>query len=189
MAMNETVARRRARGPTDPARRGRIARAAIAVVARRGIAGLTHRAVAAEAGVPLGSTTYHFATLDDLLTAALADAAEANIAHLRDWDAALPPDADLAGALADLTMASLTADRDRTIVEYQLYAAALHHPSLRPACAAWDNAMAELFGSRTDPVAGKLLGATLCGLLMQYALCDPLPGRAEVEAIFRRAIG
>lgn len=57
----------------DPDRRQRIIDAAIRVVAGRGIAGLSHRAVAAEADVPLGSTTYHFASLDDLLIAALRD--------------------------------------------------------------------------------------------------------------------
>ena len=36
-----------------------------------GLAGLTHRAVADEAGVPLGSTTYYFADRNDLLVAAM----------------------------------------------------------------------------------------------------------------------
>ncbi|MGW1284542.1 TetR/AcrR family transcriptional regulator, partial [Streptomyces sp. NPDC002586] len=49
----------------DPERRQRIIDAAIRVVGRDGIAGLSHRSVAAEADVPLGSTTYHFATLEE----------------------------------------------------------------------------------------------------------------------------
>lgn len=44
----------------DPERRQRIIDAAITVVGERGIAALSHRAVAAAADVPLGSTTYHF---------------------------------------------------------------------------------------------------------------------------------
>src|SRR3954454_18360884 len=95
---------RRARGPGDPGRRERIANAAIAVVAERGVEGVTHRAVAAAAGVPLGSTTYHFATLDDLLVMALQTAAKHNIAGLRAWERDLPPDADLAAELTDLVM-------------------------------------------------------------------------------------
>src|SRR3954454_19445732 len=95
---------RRGRGPTDPARREKIANAAIALVAERGVEGVTHRAVAAAADVPLGSTTYHFATLDDLLAVALHTAAEHNVARLREWEQDLPPGADLAAALADLVM-------------------------------------------------------------------------------------
>src|ERR1700741_333272 len=90
---------RRGRGPTDPGRREKIANAAIAVVAERGVEGVTHRAVAAVADVPLGSTTYHFATLDDLLVVALHTAAERNIARLREWERDLPPGADLAAEL------------------------------------------------------------------------------------------
>ncbi|WP_349428893.1 TetR family transcriptional regulator [Microbacterium sp. LWS13-1.2] len=47
-------------------RRQVILAAAMAIVAREGAGALTHRAVAAEAGVSLASTTYHFAGIDDL---------------------------------------------------------------------------------------------------------------------------
>jgi DNA-binding transcriptional regulator YbjK len=179
---------RRARGPTDPARREKIASAAIAVVAERGVEGVTHRAVAAAAGVPLGSTTYHFATLDDLLAEALRTAAEHNIARMREWERDLPADADLAGALADLVIQALTEERSQTVVEYELYVAALHRSSLRRASRGWDEALVELFASRTDPVTGQLLAATFCGLVMQELLADPPPTRAKVTAIFRRAL-
>lgn len=37
------------------------------VVARYGVAGATHRRIAETAGVPLGSMTYYFDGIDDLL--------------------------------------------------------------------------------------------------------------------------
>lgn len=188
MPANESTGRRGTRGPNDPSRRERIAKAAIAVVARRGVQGLTHRAVAAEAEVPLGSTTYHFATLDDLISVALRDAAETNIRQLHDWEAGLAPDADLAVELADLVIRFLSAERDRTVVEYELYVAALHRPVLRQASTAWDDAMVRLFGSRTDATTGRLLAAAFCGLLMQGVLSDPAPTRDELIALFRRAL-
>jgi DNA-binding transcriptional regulator YbjK len=179
---------RRGRGPTDPDRREKIADAAIRVVAERGVEGVTHRAVAAAAGVPLGSTTYHFATLDDLLVVALRTAADHNVGRLRAWARELPADADLAGALADLVMRGLTEERAQTIVEYELYVAALHRPSLRRVSTGWDDALVELFASRTDAVTGRLLAATFCGLVMQALLADPPPTREELDAIFRRAL-
>jgi DNA-binding transcriptional regulator YbjK len=180
--------RRRGRGPTDPARRKKIADAAIAVVADRGVEGVTHRAVAAAAGVPLGSTTYHFATLDDLLAVALHTAAEHNVGRLREWERGLPSDADLAAELAALAMRGLTEERAQTVVEYELYVAALHRPTLRQASTGWDDALVELFASRTDAVTGRLLAAAFCGLLMQALLADPPPALPEIEAIFRRAL-
>ncbi|WP_020662073.1 TetR/AcrR family transcriptional regulator [Amycolatopsis benzoatilytica] len=187
MVKSEPASTRR-RGPNDPERRARIAKAAIEVVAERGIDGLTHRAVATAANVPLGSTTYHFATLDDLLEVALHEAAENNVRALKEWEAALPPDADFAAALADLVMGYVNEQYRATVVEYDLYVAALHRPRLRKASAAWDEALTELYGLRTDPLTGRLLAGLFCGLLMQAALADPRPTREEIEALFRRAI-
>jgi hypothetical protein len=45
-------------------------------VGAKGLAGLNHRSVAAEADVPLGPTTYHLATLDELMVAALRQAGD-----------------------------------------------------------------------------------------------------------------
>ncbi|MET9414706.1 TetR family transcriptional regulator [Streptomyces klenkii] len=51
----------------DPQRRiAELSAATEKVIAARGIEGLTHRAIAEEAGVPLGATTYHFAAMNGL---------------------------------------------------------------------------------------------------------------------------
>jgi DNA-binding transcriptional regulator YbjK len=62
------------RSRSTPARRQRgerrrreILEAALRVIGRDGVAGLTHRAVADEAGVSLAATTYYFASKADLL--------------------------------------------------------------------------------------------------------------------------
>jgi DNA-binding transcriptional regulator YbjK len=52
-------------------RREEILRAALRLIGSRGMHHVTHRDVEAEAGVPLGSTTYYFATKEELLTEAL----------------------------------------------------------------------------------------------------------------------
>ncbi|GAB3440396.1 TetR family transcriptional regulator [Actinophytocola sediminis] len=178
----------RRRGPTDHDRRDRIARAAMLLIGERGIEGLTHRKVAAAAGVPLGSTTYHFATLDDLIAAVLDKAAERSVAGLRAWEQSLAPDADLAAALADFVFRSVTEKRADTMAEYNLYALALHRPRLREAAVAWDDALADVLCARTDPLTGQMLGILLCGLLMQAVLRDDLLDRAEIEAPLRRAL-
>lgn len=56
----------------DSRRRERVLDAALDVFAEDGVAGITHRKVAARADVPLGSVTYHFASLTDLCTRAFA---------------------------------------------------------------------------------------------------------------------
>ena len=64
-----------------------IVAATVRIVAREGIAAVTHRRVAAEARVSLSSTTWHFATKGDILKAALrwtADREVARIAQIAD---------------------------------------------------------------------------------------------------------
>ena len=51
----------------DPARRDRIIDACLEVISESGVAGTSHRKVAARAGVPLGAMTYYFDGMDDLL--------------------------------------------------------------------------------------------------------------------------
>src|SRR6478735_10340617 len=62
------------RGATS--RRDLLIDTALDVIAEHGVAGTTHRRVAAAAGVPLGSTTYYFADLGDLLRAAFGRLAD-----------------------------------------------------------------------------------------------------------------
>ncbi len=83
---------RRERG--EASRRAILA-AASAVIVDVGVGGLSHRAVAERAGVPLARVSYHFPTVDDLMAAAtanymddfdrrLADMAAVTIAQGRD---------------------------------------------------------------------------------------------------------
>lgn len=182
------VTSRRLRGRNDPERPRRIAQAAITVIAERGIEALTHRAVAAAAGVPLGSTTYYFASLDELIAAALDEAAARSVAALREWDRRLSPDADLATELTNYVVEALTEHRADTLAEYNLYAIAMHRSNLRAAAADWDRALEELYVARTDPLTGRLIATLTCGLLMQSVLSDDTPTRCGIRALFVRAL-
>jgi TetR/AcrR family transcriptional regulator, regulator of biofilm formation and stress response len=66
-AVRSAARRRRARKPAPLPRHEAILDAALALIAERGTEQLTHRSVASEAGVPLGSTTYYFASRDELV--------------------------------------------------------------------------------------------------------------------------
>ncbi|MFI9241096.1 TetR/AcrR family transcriptional regulator [Streptomyces sp. NPDC053086] len=153
----------------DPERRQRITEAAIRVVGRDGIAGLSHRTVAAEADVPLGSTTYHFATLEELLVAALR---QANEGFGRVLAELLPDDGrgDLAADLARALGEWLGGDRTGVELEYELYLAALRRPALRPVAAEWTDQAAALLARRTDPVTARALLALMDGICLQVLL-------------------
>ena len=64
-------------------RRKEIIEAALRLIGRSGREGLTHRAVAKEAGVPLGATTYYFESRDDLLAQTLEYVASSELERFK----------------------------------------------------------------------------------------------------------
>ncbi|MEU9703408.1 TetR family transcriptional regulator [Streptomyces sp. NPDC047981] len=167
----------------DPERRQRIVDAALRVVGARGIAGLSHRTVAAEADVPLGSTTYHFASLDELLVAALRQANEGFGRQLRERAALPAMEADLAGTLARLMGEWVGGERTGVELEYELYLAALRRPALRPVAAEWTEAVTGALSRHTDPVTARALVALMDGICLHVLLTD-----AEYDEEYARAM-
>ncbi|WP_069743188.1 TetR/AcrR family transcriptional regulator [Streptomyces sp. EN23] len=176
----------------DPGRRTRIIDAALSVIAADGIAGLSHRTVAAEADVPLGSTTYHFASLDELLVAALRRCNENFVQALRssglfaeegdagrdEGDAGRREEgagkgvegAGLAEELTRLLEGWFVGERGVIELEYELYLAALRRPALRPVAAEWTEEAVALLSRRTDPETARALVALMDGVCLQVLL-------------------
>lgn len=172
----------------DPDRRRRIIDAAIRVVGAKGIAGLSHRSVAAEADVPLGSTTYHFKTLDELMVAALRQANEGFARLVVARGALEDPESDLAAELAGLTGEWLAGDRTGVELEYELYLAALRRPALRPVAAEWCQNLAERIARRTDPVTARALVALLDGICLQVLLTGTAYDEEYAREVLARVI-
>lgn len=137
------------------------------------MAGLTHRLVAARAGVPLGATTYYFTDLDDLSAAALRHLTDRMEADLEEWAAVLNASADLPATLAELT-AEYLADRGRALLETELYVAAARRPELRPLAMRWDDGLTRIIGACADPAAARAVAIFLCGVML-YALVRDEP--------------
>jgi AcrR family transcriptional regulator len=107
-----------------------LAAAALRCLARDGYASLTARKIAAEAGMALGHVSYHFATMDDLLAAAYAQASD----DLRQTTTTLlaaqatPLDRLDAFLRAGFTPEFLSTSHIRMRID--LWSAALSHPAI-----------------------------------------------------------
>ncbi|MGW1277391.1 TetR/AcrR family transcriptional regulator [Streptomyces tsukubensis] len=154
----------------DPDRRRRIIDAAIRVVGRDGIAGLSHRTVAAEADVPLGSTTYHFSSLDELLVAALRQSNEGFGTTVMDSRVLTDPECDLAAELARIVGQWLTSDRAEVERCYELYLAALRRPALRPVAGEWIDEVVSALAHRVDEATARAVAALVDGLCLETLL-------------------
>jgi DNA-binding transcriptional regulator YbjK len=175
----------------DPeGRRRAIVHAAVREIAEVGVGQVTHRRIAARAGVPLGSTTYYFPTLDDLVSAALREATETTQALLVDWADALTASEDVAATFVDLCRRYL-ADRDQALLEYELCLAATRTPELRAAARLWIDGLRGIcarFAGEAD--RGFALAALVEGALLQALVTgDELDAdglRAGVESLLSR---
>ncbi|MBQ0972735.1 TetR family transcriptional regulator C-terminal domain-containing protein [Streptomyces sp. RK31] len=120
--------------PTTPAARaGLVADTALALLAERGMRGLTHRAVDDAAGLPQGSTSNVARTRQALLELAvrrLADREERVLA-LQDLPAPREGTDALLDALALTVHRALTQNRDLTLARYELALEATRRPELR----------------------------------------------------------
>jgi TetR/AcrR family transcriptional regulator, regulator of biofilm formation and stress response len=120
------------RQPRGERRRSAILAAALRVVAERGVAATTHRAVAEVAGVPTSTTTYYFKSLDELLDEALLLFVREESERLRaiadQLEGQPVPPAEVARVLvAELRAGQGTND----VAQFELYLEASRRPSLR----------------------------------------------------------
>ncbi|WP_344231580.1 TetR/AcrR family transcriptional regulator [Kribbella hippodromi] len=170
---------RRVRGEQ---RRSELLAATLAVIERDGVAGVSHRVVAAEADVSVASITYHFPTLDALLVAALQSAAEDLAVELDGRGSELG--ARPADELARLIEHSAVRRRGRTLALYELYLYAARRPDLREAASAWLEPLTEIARAFAgDPQKARLLVAALDGLLMHALIGARDVDRRDLAAL------
>lgn len=159
--------------------------AALEVIAEVGIGRTTHRAVARLAGLPLGTTTYYFPTLDDLIAAALRRATAEVERDVGRWGERLGAAGDVAGALVGLVLAYLSEWR-RARVEYELYLAAARDSDLRPLAVAWLVGVREALSPRVGDDAAWAICALLDGVMLQALATGEEPDAARLTAAIRQ---
>ena len=175
---------RRARGEK---RRAEIIEATLAVVTRDGAAGVTHRSVAKQAGITTSLSAYYFATLDDLLVAALTSVADAYTARIRDI---IDTTGDRLSGLAELIAESAGPGRERALAERELATLAARRPALRPVARRWRENVGELAATLTDdPQAVAALVAASDGLCTAILLDNAPADPDQIRTVLQRALG
>lgn len=166
-------------------RRRAIVDAALRVVSRDGVAGISHRSVAREAGVPPASIAYYFSGIDELLVATLLESVDTLVVELESLRAGVRGSAELPAAVARSLVRMVGEHRERTMAEYELYLLAARRPALRPAARRWIEVAAGYIAGRGDPAAVRALLAAVDGLLVQGLIADEPPSPEELEPVLR----
>ncbi|CAN5682297.1 TetR family transcriptional regulator [soil metagenome] len=114
--------------PNDPGRRARILQATLEVIKAEGVAGVSYRGVAAQAGVPLGSMTYYFPTLEGLIV----DAFDSTRSHLEPRYAAPLREARTLADVVDVLVEATIGATSPGLDDIRLYEEVRHYGARNP---------------------------------------------------------
>lgn len=170
----------------DPGRRDRIIDACLDVIAETGVAGTSHRKVAQAADVPLGSMTYHFTGMDDLLHEAFSRFAH-TASQQFDEGIAAAYDADTAKqAITDAITHVVLGNQRDLILTHELYTLAARDPGYRDITNAWMVRSRRTLEQYFDPTTARILDALVEGLSIHRALDNEPHDTAIVAAAVER---
>ncbi|BDI22664.1 TetR/AcrR family transcriptional regulator [Herbiconiux sp. L3-i23] len=169
----------------DPDRRDRIIDRCLDVIAEVGVAGATHRRIAAAADVPLGSMTYHFSGIDELLVEAFTRFADGEAAG---FEARLSAAADVgearAAVIAIIEDDVFDSSRD-LVLTCELYTLAAREPRYRSITNHWMRRSRAALERHFSPAEARLLDAMIEGVTIHRALDTDPPD----DALVRTAVG
>lgn len=174
----------------DPDRKTRIVQAAVEVIAEYGVAGTTHRRIAAAADVPLGSLTYHFSGLDDLLAQAFRRHAERMSREYEAHFEGVHTREQFVAAVTDMIHGLADDDPRDWAVAYELYLAALRDPALRSITESWMRTSRTVLERFVDPSTARGVDALIEGIVMHKTLSTTGGAtRDETRTIVARVLG
>ncbi|MEU3570932.1 TetR family transcriptional regulator C-terminal domain-containing protein [Kitasatospora sp. NPDC036755] len=181
-----------------PDRRTALADAAIGVLADLGVRGLTHRAVDAAAGLPLGTTSAYLRTRQALLTALVRRLVELDQGELHAMGEQVPVRSaeELADGIDELMRRRLSGDgRRRSLARYACAVESVRDPELREILVPRENAgrsaVRAFLAARgvADPDARTTtLLACVDGLVFEHLVGGGKPGADAIQGLVAAAL-
>jgi DNA-binding transcriptional regulator YbjK len=187
-------------GTSKGARRRReLVTAAAALLRSGGFDAVRHRAVAAQAELPLASTTYYFSSLEELVTAAVERTSRDELAEGREQLEEMGDDplgtADLVELVLDQLLGPESRDGglDAVLLRFERLVGTGRRPYLAPLMrelrGELDALLAEIFaraGRPLDPVAMRDVVSLVDGAVVSALIAaDPDPRAAGREVLLR----
>ncbi|KUM34886.1 TetR family transcriptional regulator [Arthrobacter sp. EpRS71] len=181
------------------ARKEAIREAALRVVGNKGLAGLSMRAIATEAELPLGALGYYFKTKDDLILAAfeLHTRREADRMLKAVMGVGVNADAaEVAEKLATFVQRGLTEERTSLVAEYEFLIESTRNPELARISRAWRQALqmqishiAARLGSDDPETDAEIILSIVAGLEIDHLSTPPDPAtRQAIRSALSRTI-
>lgn len=151
----------------DPERRERIITVTLGLIEEQGVAAVSHRTVAKLADVPLGSMTYHFTNLDELLYLAFEKLIAQAVPR---FEAAMAFDGDPREAVTRLILDESLGVRGDLVIAIELYRLAARDPQYRTLTQRWMRASRAALSRRFPAEVVPALDALIEGLVLHASL-------------------
>ncbi len=181
------------------ARKTAILDAALRIIARDGMSGLSMRSVAAEAKIPLGAMGYYFDGKDDLIATAFQRHTQREtkrvVRTISRLHTELTPD-ELANRLADFIIDGLTQSREKLIAEYEFLVESTRRPDLERTSTAWQqsllaqlHAVMTAINSSSPNADARLILAVMAGMEIDNLAAPLNPTRERtIRAVVQRLV-
>ncbi|WP_431232506.1 TetR/AcrR family transcriptional regulator [Mycolicibacterium psychrotolerans] len=157
--------------------------AALEVLAADGVAGITHRAIGTAADVPLGSITYHFANLADIVDAAF----ETHVARLADRFATRLAACDSPDDVIECIVAAVTDDLaghpHELAITYELYGDAVRRARTKQVTQHWMELAEDALAQHFPRPTARLLDVVVEGLMIHMSIAQHRIPKGEVRAL------
>ncbi|AYL60871.1 TetR/AcrR family transcriptional regulator [Citrobacter youngae] len=177
------------RRANDPQRRDKIVQATLDAVIIHGVHGVTHRKIAMIAEVPLGSMTYYFSGIDELLMEAFERFTDTMSVQYQAFFAGVENAPQACHAITDMIYSSQVTTPDNMELMYQLYAFASRKPALKTVMQNWMLRSQQTLEQWFEPVTARALDAFIEGMTLHFVTDKKPLSREGILVMVERIAG
>jgi len=170
----------------DPTRRDRIIEATIDSIAEHGVAGTSQRRVAADAGVQVGSLSYHFENSDHLLKEAFTRCVQVIRDQIENRFATVEDASGAVEAAVQLIHEDFQSSRRELILYYELYAITLRSPDYQSLTAGMIDIGQQMLEKFFDQATARAINTYIEGACCYVALSAVPETPAATREMLRR---
>lgn len=177
------------RRANDPLRREKIVKATLEAVIIHGIHGVTHRKIAMIAEVPLGSMTYYFSGIDELLMEAFGHFTDAMSQQYQAFFTGVTDAQAACHAITEMIYSTLVTTPGNMELMYQLYAFTCRKPALKTVMQNWMLRSQQTLEQWFEPVTARALDAFIEGMTLHFVTDKKPLSREDILVMVERIAG
>lgn len=177
------------RRANDPQRREKIIAATLEAIKEHGIHAVTHRKIAAIAGVPLGSLTYYFSGIDELLNEAFSQFTDMMSVQYQAFFDGVTDAQNACQAITEMIHSAQVTTSENMALMYQLYAFASRKPALKIVMQNWMQRSQQTLTQWFEPGTARALDAFIEGMTLHFVTDRTPLAQQEILMMVMRIAG